>query len=552
MPTAGFVAAADGDLELRLAGWLDAVDGGEVGESGERAATRLLARYRALGESFLDDVRGRFAVALHDRERDRLVLARDGMGSFGLAWTRVGRRRLAAPDAAALRGAGCAGDRIDRGRLAEFFANVELSGDRSFFAGVRDVGPGELLVLEPGGERRRALRRPDPTRSFPARRPEAWIELFAERLERAVERCLAGAGELAVLGGGGLDSSTIATLVAASRRRSGGAAPALIAWRVEGAASDESAFAAELATSMATTVEWIDAHGAGPFEALDRWPVHPATPEQTAYRWLHQRSYERAAALGARTLLAGFGGDSLYTHGDRWLLGLLAAGEIGAAVDALRVEATAHGWRRALVRHLVRPLAPRRPPASSILSWLSEPTRRWIAARAPDPPEASSARRPRQAVRLLARLDGHGEQVERFYTEPFGLEQRTPLRDFDLVELALALPDSMLGRGGETRTVLRAALRGRLPERIRTRSDKASFRALLLAGLEPARLAWARPRLERPDALWRGFVEPAAMERWLEGRFAGDGEIVGLLHAIYAELWRDHVGLGGLESVVDD
>jgi asparagine synthase (glutamine-hydrolysing) len=471
------------------------------------------------------------------------------MGSFGLAWRRDGRRRLAAADAAALRRSG---DRLDRGRLAEFFANAELSGDHSFFAGVREVAPGELLLLEPGGERRRALARPDPARSFGARRPEEWVGLFAERLERAVRRCLAGAGEVAVLGGGGLDSSTIAVLAAAELRRAGRTVPALIAWRVEGAESDESGYATELGAALAARVEWVDARGAEPFEALDRWPVHPATPEQTAYRWLHQRAYERAATLGARTLLAGFGGDSLYTHGDRWLFGLLAAGEVGAAVDALRAEASAHGWPRALARHLVRPLAPRRPAPPVSAPWLTAATRRRLAAPAPDSRERCSARRPRQAVRLLARLDGHGEQVERHYTSALGLEQRTPWRDFDLVELALGLPDRLLGRGGETRTVLREAMRGRLPERIRTRAGKASFRRLLVAALSPPRLAWARPRLERRDALWRGFVEPEAMSRWLDGRFANDGEIVGLLHAIYAELWRDREGLGGVDSVADD
>ncbi|GMU65529.1 MAG: hypothetical protein AMXMBFR36_18030 [Acidobacteriota bacterium] len=474
------------------------------------------------------------------------------MGSFGLAWRRDGRRRVAAADAAALRGLDHDGDRLDRARLAEFFANTELSGSRTFFAGIRDVEPGELLLLEPEGERRRALPRPDPARRLATRRPEEWVELFAERLERAVERCLLGAGEIAVIGGGGLDSSTIAALAAASRRRAGGSAPALIAWRVAGEESDESAYAALLASSLGLPIEWIDAREAGPFEALERWPVHPSTPEQTAYRWLHQRSYERAAARGARTLLTGFGGDSLYTHGDRWLFGLLAAGEVGAAVDGLRAQASKLGWPRALARHLVRPVAPRRPPAPPPPPWLTDPARRRLAARAPEAPVVSAARRPRQAARLLARLDGHGEQVERYYTEPFGLEQRTPLRDFDLVELALSLPDALLGRGDETRYVLREAMRGRLPEGVRTRAGKASFRRLLLAALEPARLSWVRPLLDRPDALWRGFVEPAALARWLDGRLADDGEIVGLLHTIYAELWREREELGGLDSVVDD
>lgn len=478
------------------------------------------------------------------------MLARDGVGHFGLAWTRRGRRLAVAEDAADL--VAIAGPRLDRLRLAEFFANEELASDRSFFAGIREVGPGELLVLAAEGESRRALPRPDPARVATARGAAEWVEAFAAALERAVERCLAEAGPAAVLGGGGLDSSTVATLAAASRRHHRAPAPPILAWRLSDPAADESRYAAALARELGAPLEWIDGDDAVPFADPARWPVHPSTPEQTAYRELHRLAYERAASLGVRTLLAGFGGDSLYTHGDRWLFGRIAAGGVGSALDALGREAAAIGWPRTLARHLVRPLVPRRwrrPRAAP--SWLDAPTRAALAARRFERAGAS-ARRPRQAMRLLARLDGHGEQVERFYTRPWGLEQRTPLRDFDLIEIALALPDALLGGGGETRTVLREAMRGRLPEEIRCREGKASFRALLSRGLEPARLEWARRLLARPDALWRGFVVPSAVERWRAGRFADDGELVGFLHAIYAELWRDRNALGGVDSVGGD
>lgn len=495
-------------------------------------------------------MRGRFAVAVHDRAGARLLLARDGVGHFGLAWTRRGPRVAAAAEAGDLRA--IAGSRLDRLRLAEFFSNQELSGERGFFAGVREIGPGQLLVLDRESERRRRLPRPDAARVAVPRRAEEWVEAFASALERAVARCLAGAGPLAVLAGGGLDSSTVATLAAAARRAGGEPPPALIAWRLSDPAADESRFADALASALATPIAWVDGDDAVPFADPARWPVHPSTPEQTAYRELHRRAYERAASLGARTLLAGFGGDSLYTHGDRWLLALVAAGEIGAAIDALGGVAATIGWPRALARHLVRPLAPRpRSSRGPAPAWLNGPTRAALDQRRFEE-LGGAARRPRQAARLLARLDGHGEQVERFYARPFGLEQRTPLRDFDLIELALALPDSLLGRGGETRTVLRAAMRGRLPEEIRRREGKASFRALLARGLEPARLDWAHRLLARPDAIWRGFVEPAAVERWRRGQIADDGELVGFLHAIYAELWRDRAGLGGVDSVGGD
>jgi asparagine synthase (glutamine-hydrolysing) len=135
-------------------------------------------------------------------------------------------------------------------------------------------------------------------------------------------------------------------------------------------------------------------------------------------------------------------------------------------------------------------------------------------------------------------------QVERRYAAAFGLEIRAPLRDPDLVELMLAVPDHLLAQGTETRPVLREACSGLLPESVRLRRGKAAFSAVLERGLAPENLRWAPALLERPDALWHGFVEEAAVRRWLAGDLATNADRIGLLHCLYGELWR-HVRSGG-------
>ncbi|HSM12525.1 MAG TPA: asparagine synthase C-terminal domain-containing protein, partial [Thermoanaerobaculia bacterium] len=489
-----------------------------------------------LGEAFLDRVEGRFALVLEYRARRRALLARDGLGHQGLAYALDRERLLVASDPADLVAARGVDGSLDEQRLAEFFASEELSGSRTFFRGVHAVLPGEVLVVEGDRESRRWLRRPALRLALEIARFEPLVERFAERLTAAVERCLRGGGPVVVLGGGGLDSSPIAAL--AARRL--GEGPPILSWRVSGPEADESGFVEALARHLGSPLHWIPGDDAGPFGELASWPVHPSTPEQTAYRTLHQRSYARAAELGARVVLTGFGGDSLYTHGRRWLWGLLASEGPGAAIDALRDVAAAKGWVRALRSHVVGPLLPRRRArAAGPRPWLTGRCRELLAGRPRWPDGVERARRPRQAERLMALLDGHGEQVERHYTEPFGLEQRQPLRDLDLVELALALPDHVLGRGTETRCVLRAAMRGRLPEEVLARRGKASFRRLIDEALAPDRRRWMGPLLEREDALWRGYVEPAAVARWLDGRFGTEAEIVALLDCVHAELWRE-------------
>ena len=57
------------------------------------------------------------------------------------------------------------------------------------------------------------------------------------------------------------------------------------------------------------------------------------------------------------------------------------------------------------------------------------------------------------------------------------IEARVPFLDHRLVELAFSLPGEYKMSGVETKRVLREALRGVIPEKIRARTDKVAFRA---------------------------------------------------------------------------
>src|SRR6185436_7358103 len=123
----------------------------------------LFARYQRLGERFLDDVRGIFAVAVYDPAAGRVLAARDPMGG-GLA-SYVLRDDLfavtvGAGGAARLLDIPGVSAELDRSRLAEYFAFDELSGPASYFRDVRHLLPGEMLVVERESVRRRSLRRP--------------------------------------------------------------------------------------------------------------------------------------------------------------------------------------------------------------------------------------------------------------------------------------------------------------------------------------------------------------------------------------------------------
>ena len=503
----------------------------------------LLARYRRLGERFLDDVRGIYAVAVYDPAAGRVLAARDAMG--GRLASYVLRDDLFAIDL----GPGGAGrvldlpgvsDELDRFRLAEYFAFDEISGPSSYFRDVRHLLPGEVLVVDRSSVTRRWL--PGPSLSLRIE-PATWeegVEQLAERLATAVARAIEGHARLAVWVSGGLDSTPVAALAARLLPSRGpGATIDGISWRISDSAGDERAFVDAFSRASGVAVSWVDCDDAMPFSHLADWPVHPDGPDQTGYRWFHERSYARARELGATLVLNGFGGDSLYADARRWLWTLLAASGPGAAIDRLREVARRDGWPRALRSEVVGALLPKaRRLRRPLPAWLSGEARELLAGRGRWPPGLLAARRPRQAERVLSLIDGEGDAIESWYAARHGLEIAMPLRDQDLAQYLLAVPDHLLEQGVESRIALRHAIRGLVPEEVRRRTDKARFRHVLLRGLAPDRLRWSGPLLRSPEALWRGFVEPAAVERWLAGDVRDDSDRVGLLQCLFAELWR--------------
>jgi len=484
---------------------------------------------------------------LADPGRGVALATVSGFGDRYLAYRSRGGSLFVADQDQALLDESDTDSALDLVRCAEYFAVAELSGAATFFREVRALLPGEMLLVDAHGLRRRALSRPRAADAVELPRWEDYVEHLAALLATAVRRSLAGHERVAIWLSGGLDSAPIAAFAA---RELGPGGVEAVAWRLGHPAADDGAYVEAAAGALGLKLHWVDCDDALPYSALARWPVHPSTPEQTPYRWFHERSYEQTARLGVPLVLNGFGGDQLYIHARRWFWSLAAGEGVGRAIDRLREAARDVGWRRAIRSQVVGPLLPkarnyrREPPAYLTL------TARETLRQLPDwPADAAAARRPAQARRLLSLADARGYAQERWFAARHGLEVRSPLRDQDLVEFMLGVPDHLLHQGTESRPVLRDAIRDLVPESVWRRKTKASFASVLDRGLAPANLPWAERLLLDADAIWRPFVQEPYLRRWLGGDFRDEWDRLGFIHCLNAELWRFKRSGGDLASL---
>jgi asparagine synthase (glutamine-hydrolysing) len=183
----------------------------------------ILAAYHRWGEHFAEHLVGMFAVAIVDRARRRLVLARDRLGVKPLYLAETpGRVRFASTLPALLAG-GDVDTGIDTVALHHYLSwHAIIPAPRTILRGVRKLPPATVRVIESDGRRRdRVYWRPDYVRE-PAHAgldEHDWREALGAALRTAVGRRLVADVPVGVLLSGGLDSSLIVALLAETGQR---------------------------------------------------------------------------------------------------------------------------------------------------------------------------------------------------------------------------------------------------------------------------------------------------------------------------------------------
>ncbi|MHC3994913.1 asparagine synthetase B family protein [Thiomicrolovo sp. ZZH C-3] len=122
----------------------------------------------------------------------------------------------------------------------------------------------------------------------------------------------------------------------------------------------------------------------------------------------------------------------------------------------------------------------------------------------------------------------------------FGVEYRHPFFDVRLVEFMLSLPPWFKFGCGRKKYLLRLAMKGILPEKIRERSDKAEFSEVLLQQIDAMDLP---PLLDDPVIVRKGWIDKEKIDvmygKYRDGRLS-PAETVTFWRYINVEYWYRH------------
>lgn len=178
-----------------------------------RTDTEVVLRlFTVYGESFLHQLNGFFALAIHDAKEDTLLVARDRFGIKPLWWCTRQEQVLFASELRALSAMG-ADPALDRLSLHQYLTYHYIPAPWSILQGVQKLEPGHLLRLKAGVvEQARWYDLVQASAQYPTHQePAAHLRAL---LDDAVRLRLVSDVPLGTFLSGGLDSSIVSALAA--------------------------------------------------------------------------------------------------------------------------------------------------------------------------------------------------------------------------------------------------------------------------------------------------------------------------------------------------
>lgn len=397
----------------------------------------LIEAYRAWGEGCLNRLRGMFAFALFDAERQRVLVARDAFGKKPLYLAESPGRIAFASEVAALLDLPGTDRDLDWASLDAFLVDRYVPGPATLFRGLRKLPPGSFGLWHGGAL---AVHRYF-TPPFATTRPDVTdfreaVQLFLATFDDSVRLRMRSDAPFGAFLSGGVDSSAV---VAAMSRH--GRAPV----RTFAVGFAEAAYS-ELDHARAIADHFRTDHAERVITSrdfLDAWPdaLRALGAPLTNTSDVPILLLSRLARESVKMVLTGEGADELLAgypkhRAERWTglyNGLVPAAVhdrlVGPAVGALP-----YGLRR--IKVLAGALGERDPRARM---------RRWFGG---------------LDVRGRAALTGR-PGIEAIDPFPFSMQTGSNMRRTLFFDQTSWLPDNLLERGD--RMMMAASVEGRMP-----------------------------------------------------------------------------------------
>ena len=448
----------------------------------------LLAAWLRWGESCMDHLLGAFAFAVWTPATQQLFAARDHSGECPLfyhhsenlfALASMPQGLLALPGLR--RG-------FQQSRVVEWLTSLPYQRDETFFAGIMRVPPGHFLRVTPDTCECRQYWHPVNARPTQFKHDEEYAEALVEILDAATEARLRSTQPLGSFLSAGLDSSSV-TACAASLLAARGESltaftsvprPDFNGLSLPGSLPSEGDLAAEVARQYPNIQHvLVDSRGRDLLSSMRTWTNawDEPSPNLANSLWM-DAIFDQARQRGIGVLLSGDNGNCTISWSNWSILGDLFLRarwlKLGRTIRDLR----SHGAisLKTAIRFSTRSLVPRnltrsllaRENLESLYKPLINPEWRTqfnLDNRSFDTIYGGSSNPVEEHSKFFEHCDaGSLNAATRAVT---GIEVRDPTADKRILDFCFSIPPDQFLAGGRSRSLIRRAMKGRLPDSVR-------------------------------------------------------------------------------------
>ena len=493
----------------------------------------LLQAWARWGASCVDRFEGMYAFAVLDRVDQTLTLCRDAFGIKPLFYSHFpGLGLVFGSEVASVLPLLPGAPRLNwRSAVAYLSAGAYDDSSATFIEGINQLAPGRSIVAD---LRTGEVQLDNPARWRPSVRTDASIspseaaDGVRTLMLRSVQRNLRSDVPLGVALSGGIDSSAIACAV---RHLEPEYPLSVFSFIPSDRAIDESSWIRKVNENLGAVAHTVTPTAGDLTADLDDVILAQGEPFASTSIYAQYRVFRLMRDAGVVVSLDGQGGDEVFAgyHGyvGQRVRSLIECGDFPSAARFLRAwsdwpgRSTMKGAARAgaefapawAVSGAYR-LMPGVVPAGIRQTALRDRGLTWSW---PDYTAVTDGERGvRVKAELRASLTERGlqsllRQGDR-NSMRFSVESRVPFLDRALVDFVLSLPERMLvDERGTSKAVLRAAMRGLVPDEILDRRDKIGFETPDGAWIDQQRPLFADRIAEAPEI---GFLDK---ERLLPG-----------------------------------
>jgi len=524
----------------------------------------LLAAYATWGEAGLAELNGMFAFALYDGRSDELFCARDRFGEKPFLYVETPDYFAFASEYKALFALSDLAVEVDDVRLLRFLHQPKQGLDderQTVFGGVQQLLPGERLIVDAGTLETETARywdlRVDP--ELTALSEDDAVDRFRDLLSESVAIRMRSDVPVGSCLSGGLDSGSIVCL---NRRQVGTEADYhVFTGRFPGTAADEWSYAEQVIDATAVTSHVCTPTPGGFLDDLPAFIWSNELPVGSSSQFAQWCVFRLAKQHGVTVLLDGQGADELLGGYEQYfanyIWSLAQMGEDTAEEEnairrryPLALPSASQAWSARLPAGVRRWLAHSLNRGSDFLFGVDGDLAGQVGkAKTKEQAKADRDARDRLLSPLSAALHedafrAHLPTLLRYgdrNSMAHSREVRLPFCDHRIATLALSLPPRYLMGDAETKRLLRGAMKGVLPEPVRTRWNKQGFLPPQSDWFAGELKAWATETVNGQAFAERGIWNHAWWSQIMERMEKGETQLAWpLWKPLIGEAWYRH------------